>query len=75
MVDANIPDIKMEPDKAVLKVSLAGLLYFRRGRVELTPISMRTGPGQVPSQLVGGGSDQSVRSVVERDLVLYLGPR
>lgn len=58
MVDANIPDIKMEPDKAVLKVRLRVRLLVE---LELTHDSTHvTGSRQVPSQPFGGGSYQGV---------------
>lgn len=66
MVDANIPDIKLEPDKAVLKVrrrrvASRRLGFFKGGALMgVWVLYAATGPGQVLVEPFGGGRDQGV---------------
>lgn len=80
MVDGNIPDIKLEPDKAVTKVCPSFLFLFLFLFL-LLPNTMNvltrraTGARQVSTRTVGGGSDQDVRGAAERNVVLYFRSR
>ena len=76
MVDANIPDIRIEPDKAVLKVSPCCALSRQRAAVRemlMFIFASPSAPGarQVSPRSRRGGGDPVLRGPAQRDVVRH----
>lgn len=67
MVDASIQDIRLEPDKAVLKVS-EGLFHDCDGSLKLTDLFL-TGTREIHAGYTGRGCDQASRGPPQRYVI------